>query len=66
MDSMLVNGGAVLSGVVETSGAKNSALPIIFSSLLAEGEHIFNNVPDAVEFIQCTHGRILNNKISYT
>ena len=28
--------------------------------------NIFNNVPDAVEFIQCTHGRILNNKISYT
>jgi UDP-N-acetylglucosamine 1-carboxyvinyltransferase len=30
---------------VQTSGAKNSALPILFSSLLAEGEHVFHNVP---------------------
>jgi UDP-N-acetylglucosamine 1-carboxyvinyltransferase len=45
MDAMIVNGGAHLNGVVSTSGAKNAALPILFSTLLAEGEHVFHNVP---------------------
>lgn len=42
---MIVQGGNELNGIVYTSGAKNSALPILFSSLLADGEHIFKNVP---------------------
>jgi len=45
MDSMLVKGGKVLSGSVAASGAKNSALPLLFSTLLAEGEHVFYNMP---------------------
>lgn len=45
MDKMLVTGGNVLNGTVSTSGAKNAALPILFSTLLAEGEHVFKNVP---------------------
>lgn len=45
MDKMLVTGGSVLNGTVKTSGAKNAALPILFSSLLAEGKHQFKNVP---------------------
>lgn len=45
MDKMVVTGGACLNGEVATSGAKNSALPILFSTLLAEGEHVFRNVP---------------------
>lgn len=46
MDRMIVQGGHVLSGEVETSGAKNSALKLLFASLLAEGEHVFHNVPN--------------------
>lgn len=46
MDKMLVVGGNSLRGTVQTSGAKNSALPILFSTLLAEGEHVFRNVPN--------------------
>lgn len=46
MDKMLVTGGLSLRGTVQTSGAKNAALPILFSTLLAEGEHVFKNVPD--------------------
>ncbi|MCB0390787.1 MAG: UDP-N-acetylglucosamine 1-carboxyvinyltransferase [Bdellovibrionales bacterium] len=42
---MLVKGGTVLNGEVATSGAKNAALPLLFSTLLAEGEHVFHNVP---------------------
>jgi UDP-N-acetylglucosamine 1-carboxyvinyltransferase len=45
MDKMLIKSGTVLNGSVATSGAKNSALPILFSTLLAEGEHHFDNVP---------------------
>lgn len=45
MDKMIVLGGQTLNGVVDTSGAKNAALPILFSTLLAEGEHVFRNVP---------------------
>jgi len=40
-----IYGGRVLRGEVNVSGAKNSALPLLFASLLAEGEHHFENVP---------------------
>ncbi len=45
MDAMIVRGGRVLNGEVEASGAKNSALPLLFSTLLASGEHVFHNTP---------------------
>ncbi|MFN8944125.1 MAG: UDP-N-acetylglucosamine 1-carboxyvinyltransferase [Pseudobdellovibrionaceae bacterium] len=45
MDKMIIRGGKRLSGEVHASGAKNSALPILFSTLLAEGTHTFTNVP---------------------
>ena len=41
-----IKGGSVLEGEVEVSGAKNAILPLLFSSLLAEGTHEFYNVPD--------------------
>ena len=40
-----IKGGTALQGVVRVSGAKNSILPLLFSALLAEGEHEFHNVP---------------------
>jgi len=49
MDSITVTAGYVLNGSVTTSGAKNAALPILFSSLLADGEHVFSNVPDLMD-----------------
>ncbi len=45
MDSIVVVGGKKLSGKIATSGSKNAALPILFSSLLADGIHRFDNVP---------------------
>lgn len=45
MDKMVIRGGKVLNGEVSVSGAKNSALPILFSCLLAKGRHVFHNVP---------------------
>ncbi|KAA1189244.1 UDP-N-acetylglucosamine 1-carboxyvinyltransferase [Pseudohalioglobus sediminis] len=46
MDSIIVNGGRRLNGTVSTSGSKNAALPILFASLLADGRHHFDNVPE--------------------
>jgi len=42
---MHITGGVALTGTVATSGAKNAALPLLFATLLAEGEHSFENVP---------------------
>ncbi len=46
MDKFIVRGGRPLNGTVQVSGAKNSALPLLFSSLLADGVHRFKNVPN--------------------
>ncbi len=46
MDKIVVKGGARLAGAVAASGAKNSALKLLFATLLAEGEHVFHNVPE--------------------
>jgi UDP-N-acetylglucosamine 1-carboxyvinyltransferase len=45
MDKMIVQGGKTLNGKVRASGAKNAALPILFSTLLAEGKHTLKSVP---------------------
>lgn len=49
MQKMLVKGGCTLNGEVSVSGAKNAALPLLFSTLLAKGEHIFHNVPGLMD-----------------
>ncbi len=49
MDSIIVKGGKRLSGEVVVSGAKNAALPILASSLLADGEHTYRNVPELAD-----------------
>ncbi len=45
MDKMSVFKSAPLRGEVTISGAKNSALPLIFATLLCEGQHHLKNVP---------------------
>lgn len=45
MDKILITGGRRLKGEVEISGAKNSALPLIASSILSTGECTLSNVP---------------------
>lgn len=49
MDKMVIKGGAQLNGSVKVSGAKNSALKLMFASLLAEGKHVFHNVPELAD-----------------
>lgn len=46
MSSYIVNGGNKLEGVVEISGSKNSALPIIAATILNSGVTTLYNVPN--------------------
>lgn len=46
MDKFIINGGNGLTGSVKISGAKNAALPILASTILAEGDHTIANVPE--------------------
>ena len=45
LDKIIVTGGRKLSGEVRISGAKNSVLPIIVATLLAEGRCVMDDVP---------------------
>ena len=45
MDKLLIRGGAPLNGEIYASGAKNSALPILASSLLADSPLRVGNLP---------------------
>jgi UDP-N-acetylglucosamine 1-carboxyvinyltransferase len=46
MDQIILRGGHALKGEVQISGAKNAALPILASSLLADGWNTYDNVPN--------------------
>jgi len=45
MDRLIITGGVPLSGEVRISGAKNAALPILASSLLADSPMTIGNIP---------------------
>ncbi len=49
MDAIVIKGNGPMQGETHASGAKNAALPILASALLAEGEHTFRNVPDLAD-----------------
>ncbi len=46
MDSFLIEGGVPLRGVIEVSGSKNAALPIIMASIAVDDVVTYTNVPD--------------------
>ncbi len=45
MDKLIIQGGQPLSGEIRISGAKNSALPIIAATLLADSPIKIGNLP---------------------
>jgi len=45
VDKLIITGGVPLSGEVRISGAKNAALPILASTLLADGPVTVGNIP---------------------
>ena len=46
MEKIIIDGGLPLKGKVKISGSKNSALPILASTILWPGKYKFHNVPD--------------------
>jgi UDP-N-acetylglucosamine 1-carboxyvinyltransferase len=67
VDRIAVSGRKKLNGEVAASGAKNSALPILFATLLAEGDNILENVPNLAD-IHSTNNLLetLGCKINFT
>lgn len=57
MDEIVITGGQRLRGEVRISGAKNSALPILASTILGGGECVIANVPRVVDVL--TMGKLL-------
>jgi UDP-N-acetylglucosamine 1-carboxyvinyltransferase len=45
MDKLIIEGGRHLQGEVVIGGAKNAALPILFSALLTDGPCTYHNIP---------------------
>ena len=46
MQSYIVNGGEKIEGELESSGSKNSSLPILAATILNKGKTVLKNVPD--------------------
>ena len=55
MSKFIIDHPATLKGTVRISGAKNSALPILAASLLADGESVIEEIPDLLD-IQNMYG----------
>lgn len=67
MDKFFIQGGIPLKGEVTISGSKNAALPILCSSILADGPCTYTNVPDLLDIN--TIGKVLGTlgvKVSRT
>lgn len=57
MDKFFIQGGVPLKGEVTISGSKNAALPILCSSILADGPCTYTNVPNLIDI--ATIGKVL-------
>ncbi len=51
MDKFVINGGNKLCGSIEVGGMKNTAVAIIFATILNEGECILRNLPDISDVV---------------
>ncbi|MBR5467591.1 MAG: UDP-N-acetylglucosamine 1-carboxyvinyltransferase, partial [Firmicutes bacterium] len=46
MGKYIINGGKKLSGIIDISGSKNAALPVLCAAIINGGKNIINNCPD--------------------
>ena len=51
MDKLVIEGGHRLAGVVEVSGAKNAALPILAATVLTKEKSVIKNVPQVADIL---------------
>jgi UDP-N-acetylglucosamine 1-carboxyvinyltransferase len=49
MDKLVIEGGPRLQGIVEISGAKNAALPILAATILTKEKSVIRNVPQVAD-----------------
>lgn len=49
MEKLVIEGGRPLNGIIQVHGSKNAALPILAASIMAEGTHMINNVPNLLD-----------------
>lgn len=68
MDKIIIEGGHRLEGRVKISGAKNSILPILAATLLADDESIIENIPHLkdidtmLEILTCLGVKVEHNE----
>jgi UDP-N-acetylglucosamine 1-carboxyvinyltransferase len=68
MDYLQIKGGAKLSGSIQISGAKNSALPVIAATILSDKPVTLTNLPNVVDIrtllklLDILGGTVLHNK----
>ena len=51
MDKLVIEGGKRLEGIVEISGAKNAALPILAATFLSKEPSVIKNVPQVADVL---------------
>jgi len=49
VDQIFIQGGVPLHGTVESSGAKNAALPLLAASILADGPVVYHRIPHLLD-----------------
>lgn len=49
VDGFVIEKSETLNGIIQVSGAKNAALPIIVATLIEKGEYIIDNVPNLLD-----------------
>lgn len=54
MDKLVIQGGHKLKGSIKVGGAKNSALPILFATVLTDGVCELENVPNLSDIVTTT------------
>ncbi len=66
MEQFVIEGGKPLSGSVRVQGSKNAALPIIAATVLAEGIHKIENVPNLTDIqAMCEILKVLGAEITF-
>ena len=67
MDRIIIQGGAILNGSINISGAKNAALPLLTAGLLTEEPFHLCNVPDLADIrlmieLLSQHGCVISSE----
>ena len=72
MDKIVIKGNKPLHGNIEVSGMKNSAVAIIFGTILTEGKCVLHNIPiisdvtasfDILRSMEVNNGRVSSTMV---